>query len=59
MILLTEDVFKYAKRKYAKHCITTILLCCCIYKLSVKLNNQEKEINDLIEKFEALKMKGD
>lgn len=59
MLLLSDDVFSYAKKKYAKYRITIFILSACIYNISVKLDRQGKQIDNLTKEIEALKMKGD
>ena len=54
MILMSEDVYKYAKRKYARYCIIILILGVSIYDLRKKLAKQEKVITDLTKRVNKI-----
>ena len=54
MILMSEDVYKFARRKYAKYCVTMFILCASVYTLRKKLAKQEEVITDLTKRVNKM-----
>lgn len=55
MILMSEDVYKFARKKYAKYVITMVVLFTSICTLSNRLAKQEKVITNLTKELNKLK----
>lgn len=54
MMLMSEDVYKFARKKYAKYCVTMVILCASVYTLSKRLAKQEKVITDLTKRINKI-----
>jgi CII-binding regulator of phage lambda lysogenization HflD len=54
MILMSEDVYKFARKKYAKYVVTMVVLFTSVYTLSRKLAKQEEVITILTKRINKL-----